>query len=71
MEARRMHRAAWLGLVSVALFGLATPALADWNGKGKIKASIASSNSENQAANATLEQKTDTLTTVGLLYETK
>ena len=42
---------------ALALCAGATPALADWTGKGDIGASIATGNSENQAASANLELK--------------
>ena len=41
--------------LALALCGATTPALADWTGKGDIGASIATGNSENQAASANLE----------------
>ncbi len=40
-----------------ALGSVATPAVADWTGKGDVGASIATGNSENQAASANLEIK--------------
>jgi putative salt-induced outer membrane protein len=43
--------------LALALCAAATPALADWTGKGDIGASFASGNSENQAASANLELK--------------
>ena len=43
--------------VALALCGAATPALADWTGKGNVGASFATGNSENQAASAALELK--------------
>ena len=43
--------------VALALCGVATPALADWTGKGNVGASFATGNSENQAASAALELK--------------
>ncbi len=43
--------------IALALCGGATPALADWTGKGNIGASFATGNSENQAASAALELK--------------
>jgi putative salt-induced outer membrane protein len=43
--------------LALALCATATPALADWTGKGDIGASFASGNSENQAASANLELK--------------
>jgi len=43
--------------IALALCGVATPALADWTGKGNIGASFATGNSENQAASAALELK--------------
>ena len=47
----------WTGLVLVALGSVSGTALADWKGKGELGASFASGNSENEAANATLEVK--------------
>jgi putative salt-induced outer membrane protein len=41
--------------IALALCGVATPALAEWTGKGNIGASFATGNSENQAASAALE----------------
>ena len=41
--------------VALALCSAATPALADWTGKGNVGASFATGNSENQAASAALE----------------
>jgi putative salt-induced outer membrane protein len=43
--------------IALALCGAATPALADWTGKGDVGASFATGNSENQAASANLELK--------------
>jgi putative salt-induced outer membrane protein len=43
--------------IALALCSAATPALADWTGKGNIGASFATGNSENQAASAALELK--------------
>ena len=43
--------------IALALCGAATPALADWTGKGNVGASFATGNSENQAASAALELK--------------
>ena len=43
--------------LAVALCAAATPALADWTGKGDIGASFATGNSENKAASANLELK--------------
>jgi putative salt-induced outer membrane protein len=44
-------------LLLAALGGMATPALADWTGRGDLGASMATGNSENQAASANLEMK--------------
>ena len=41
--------------IALALCCGATPALADWTGKGNVGASFATGNSENQAASAALE----------------
>jgi putative salt-induced outer membrane protein len=41
----------------IALCAGSTPALADWTGKGDVGASMATGNSENQAASANLELK--------------
>jgi putative salt-induced outer membrane protein len=43
--------------LALALCAAATPAFADWTGKGDIGASFATGNSENQAASANLELK--------------
>lgn len=46
--------------LALALCAAATPALADWTGKGDVGASFASGNSDNQAASANLELKNKT-----------
>ncbi len=43
--------------IALALCSAATPALADWTGKGDIGASFASGNTENEVATANLELK--------------
>lgn len=43
--------------LALAICGSVTPAMADWTGKGDVGASMATGNSENQAASATLEMK--------------
>ena len=52
-----MHGKKWIGVCLIALCGVSGNALADWTGKGEIGASLASGNSENEAANAALEVK--------------
>ena len=43
--------------IGLALCAAATPALAEWTGKGDVGASFASGNTENEVANANLELK--------------
>ena len=52
-----MHGKKWIGVCLIALCGVSGNALADWKGKGELGASLASGNSENEAANAALEVK--------------
>jgi putative salt-induced outer membrane protein len=52
-----MHGKKWIGVCLIALCGVSRNALADWKGKGELGASLASGNSENEAANAALEVK--------------
>ena len=46
-----------LGMVTVAMTGASSAALADWTGKGELGGSFASGNSENEAVNAAFEMK--------------
>jgi len=49
-----MTRKLVVGLVAVAMSGMSSAALADWNTKGEIGGSFASGNSETEAVNAAL-----------------
>jgi putative salt-induced outer membrane protein len=57
MHGKARYGQRWSRVCLFALYAVSGTALADWKGKGELGASLASGNSENEAANATLEVK--------------